>query len=97
MGSVISYDIECPECKQEKGTSDYYYKTQEEYFHCENCKLSYSYQLKRDDDGNLITRDGTKNHDYENLIMIEMITKYKEITSDTNAKNQNSTSTRAPG
>ena len=34
MGSVITYDLKCPKCEQEKGYSDYYYKTGEEYFYC---------------------------------------------------------------
>lgn len=35
MGSVIDY-IECPNCGRE-ACSDYYYKTGEEYVHCQNC------------------------------------------------------------
>ena len=40
MGSVIDY-IECPRCGQE-ATSDFYYKTGEEYIHCSHCGYSYS-------------------------------------------------------
>jgi Zn ribbon nucleic-acid-binding protein len=35
MGSVLDY-IECPNCKSE-ASSDYYYKTGEEYINCGNC------------------------------------------------------------
>jgi Zn ribbon nucleic-acid-binding protein len=35
MGSVI-HEIDCPNCGQE-ATSDFYYRTQEEYTHCGNC------------------------------------------------------------
>jgi len=40
MGSVIDY-IECPHCGQE-ATSDFYYKTGEEYINCGNCGYHYS-------------------------------------------------------
>ena len=36
MGSVISYDVKCPKCKEKKAFQDYYYKNYEEYFFCEN-------------------------------------------------------------
>lgn len=35
MGSVLDF-IECPNCKHE-ATSDFYYKTGEEYIFCQNC------------------------------------------------------------
>ena len=35
MGSVLDY-IECPNCKSE-ASSDFYYKTGEEYINCGNC------------------------------------------------------------
>ena len=35
MGSVLDY-IECPNCKSE-ASSDFYYKTGEEYVNCSNC------------------------------------------------------------
>lgn len=35
MGSVLDF-IECPNCKQE-ASSDFYYKTGEEYIFCQNC------------------------------------------------------------
>ena len=49
MGSVITYDEECPKCKQEKGFSDFYYKNGEEYFSCQNkeCGFGYKYEWKR--------------------------------------------------
>jgi len=75
MGSVITYDAECPKCKQEKGVSDFYYKNHEEYFYCQNkeCRFSYIYKWKRDKDNNLVTRDGSTNHKFNNLIMVETV------------------------
>jgi len=77
MGSVISYDEKCPQCKKEKGFSDFYYKNHEEYFYCQadKCGFSYTYLWKRDNEGNLITRDNTKNYKFENLIMVETVIK----------------------
>lgn len=40
MGSVLQ-EIDCPRCGQE-ATSDFYYKTGEEYVHCQRCGYSYS-------------------------------------------------------
>lgn len=39
MGSVLS-DIECPSCGFEHATSDFYYKTGEEYIFCSRCGFS---------------------------------------------------------
>ena len=75
MGSVMSYDVECPKCKQEKGFSDFYYKNHEEYFSCQNeeCDFGYQYEWKRDEDHKLVTRDGTDNRNFDNLIMVETV------------------------
>lgn len=75
MGSVISYDVECPKCKQEKGFNDFYYKNHEEYFSCQNseCGFGYSYKWKRNEKHKLVTKDGTENHSFDNLIMIETV------------------------
>jgi len=67
MGSVIDY-IECPNCKHE-AYSDFYYKTGEEYVNCQNCGYHYSATLKRDDDGEFVTKDGTNNYALDNLIL----------------------------
>jgi len=67
MGSVIDY-IECPRCGHE-AFSDYYYKTGEEYISCNCCGYHRSAELKRDNDGKLITKDGTLNYEFDNLIM----------------------------
>ena len=40
MGSVIDY-IECPNCKSE-ASSDFYYRTGEEYINCGNCGYHFS-------------------------------------------------------
>ena len=82
MGSVLSYDEKCPECKKEEGFNDLYYKNHEEYFYCQadKCGFSYTYLWARDNEGNLITRDGTKNYKFENLIMVETVIKNGEKT-----------------
>ncbi len=67
MGSVIDY-IECPNCKQE-AFSDFYYKTGEEYINCNNCGYHYSQSYKRDNKGKFLTKDGTDNYNFDNLIM----------------------------
>lgn len=67
MGSVIDY-IECPNCKHE-AFSDFYYKSGEEYINCNNCGYHYSQTYKRDNEGKFITKDGTDNYKFDNLIM----------------------------
>ena len=69
--------MKCPECKQETGFHDFYYKNDEEYFFCENgdCMFSYKYEWKRDEDNKLVTRDGTDSRKFDNLIMIETVYK----------------------
>lgn len=69
MGSVID-SIECPNCQQE-AMSDFYYKTGEQYVHCQNCGYLYSGFYKRGDDGNPITKDGSSNYSFDNLIFEE--------------------------
>ena len=75
MGSVITYDEECPKCKQDKGFSDYYYKNGEENFVCQNteCNFQYQYKWKRNNNHKLVTRDGTDNFEFDNLIMVETV------------------------
>jgi Zn ribbon nucleic-acid-binding protein len=67
MGSVIDH-IECPHCEHE-AFSDFYYKTGEEYINCQNCGYHYSAQWQRDDNGKLITKDGTEDYSFDNCIM----------------------------
>jgi Zn ribbon nucleic-acid-binding protein len=67
MGSVIDY-IECPNCRKE-AFSDYYYKTGEEYVGCNNCGYHRSAFYKRDENGKLVTKDGTDDYKFENRIM----------------------------
>jgi len=69
MGSVIDY-IECPHCKTE-AYCDFYYKTGEEYINCQNCGYHYSAAYKRNDEGKFVTKDGTDNYAFDNLIMEE--------------------------
>ena len=67
MGSVIDY-IECPHCGGE-AFSDFYYKTGEEYVSCQHCGYNYSATYQRDKEGKFITKDGTNNYEFDNLIM----------------------------
>ena len=69
MGSVIDY-IECPNCEQE-AYNDFYYRTGEEYTNCNNCGYHHSLTYKRDNDGNLVTKDGKDNYSFDNLILDE--------------------------
>jgi hypothetical protein len=47
----------------------------EEYFSCQNeeCGFGYRYEWKRDEDHKLVTRDGTDNRNFDNLIMVETV------------------------
>lgn len=47
MGSVIDY-IECPNCGQPNCSSEFYYKTGEEYIHCQDCGYYKSVEIKED-------------------------------------------------
>lgn len=78
----MSYDVECPKCKQEKGMSDFYYKSGEEYFFCQNesCKFGFTYEWKRDENHKFITKDGTENYSFDNLIMVETVWENGEKT-----------------
>ena len=73
MGSVINY-IECPRCEQE-AFSDYYYKTGEEYINCNSCGYHYSFVIKRDEEGNMIKIDESKDFAIDNVVREEKIFK----------------------
>jgi hypothetical protein len=73
MGSVIDY-IECPRCEQE-AFSDYYYKTGEEYINCNSCGYHYSFIIKRDEEGNMIKIDESKDFAIDNVVREEKILK----------------------
>ena len=47
MGSVLD-TIECPVCSSE-ASSDYYYKTGEEYIFCSHCGYKREMRFERDD------------------------------------------------
>lgn len=91
MGSVITYDAECPKCKQEKGFSDFYYKNHEEYFSCQNeeCGFGFKYEWKRDEDHKLVTRDGSDDYNFDNLIMVETVYENGKETITEIESNQN--------
>jgi len=67
MGSVIN-EIECPNCKS-SAYNDFYYKTGEEFTHCSDCGYSYEATYKRDENNILVTKDGTENFNFDNLIL----------------------------
>lgn len=73
MGSVIDY-IDCPRCEQE-AFSDYYYKTGEEYINCNSCGYHYSFIIKRDEEGNMIKIDESKDFAIDNVVREEKILK----------------------
>lgn len=77
MGSVIG-EIQCPKCKSEEAVSDYYYKSNEEYIYCSDCGYTLTDHYKRDDQGQLITKDGTRDLKFDNLVRetIENTTNY---------------------
>lgn len=73
MGSVIDY-IECPRCEQE-AFSDYYYKTGEKYINCNSCGYHYSFVIKRDEEGNMIKIDESKDFAIDNVVREEKLLK----------------------
>ena len=72
MGSVIDY-IKCPRCGEENCIDDYYYKSGEQYINCPDCGYHKSFHYKRDNDGNLLRKDETKDYELYNLIPEEII------------------------
>lgn len=70
MGSVLD-TLECPICKGE-AHSDYYYKTGEEYIFCPSCGYRREHKWERDENGELITKDGTQNYNFDNLNWIDI-------------------------
>ena len=72
MGSV-QFEIECPRCKSEKCLCESYYKTGEENISCHDCGYYRSYFFKRDDNGNFIKKDETKDITFDNLVSEEVL------------------------
>ena len=65
MGSVVEH-VDCPECKCEEATNDYYYKSGEEYVNCPRCGYSYSQTRKRNPKNeNLYLGDGSEEEHYD--------------------------------
>ena len=71
MGSVIS-DIECPRCKSENCSEEFYYKTGEEYISCLDCGYHRTFHYRRDSEGNFIKKDETKGYEVSNFIPEEI-------------------------
>jgi hypothetical protein len=67
MGSTIE-SITCQHCGNTETYYEFYYKTGEEYTNCNKCGYYYSSMWKRDDNGLLMTKDGTDDLSWENLI-----------------------------
>ena len=67
MGSVIDH-IECPNCEHE-AYQDFYYKTGEEYVNCPHCGYHYSAVFKTNGNGEYVTKDGTEDYSFDNLIL----------------------------
>lgn len=72
MGSIMGY-IECPRCGSEDCFEDYYYKTGEEYVSCPDCGYNRSFVIKRDNEGNMIKKDETKDFTFDNLVTEETL------------------------
>lgn len=70
MGSVMEI-LDCPVCSGE-AHSDFYYKTGEEYIFCPSCGYRRESKFQRDENGDLITKDGTQNYQFDNLNWIEI-------------------------
>lgn len=71
MGSVQS-QIECPNCKNE-AFEDFNYRTGEEYMSCSSCGYHKSFYYERDDSGKFILIDETKEADFGNFKIKEVI------------------------
>ena len=53
MGSVIDH-MDCPRCKSEYCTIDFYYKSGEEYVFCPDCGYNYQHHIERDEEGKVV-------------------------------------------
>jgi hypothetical protein len=71
MGSVID-TIACNRCGGE-AYSEYYYNSGEEETSCMHCGYQYSGRYQRDENRKLVTKDGTDDYRFENLIWTEKI------------------------
>jgi len=66
MGSVHS-EMNCPRCGYDRCTEEYYYKIHEIFVFCPECGYLYEHKIKRDELGEIITKDGTENYKFENI------------------------------
>ena len=71
MGSV-QQQIDCPNCKNE-AFEDFNYKTGEEYMSCSSCGYHKSFYYERDDSGKFVLIDETKEADFGNFKIKEVI------------------------
>ena len=80
MGSVLDY-IECPNCKSE-ASSDFYYKTGEEYINCGNCGYHFSATIvNRDKKLSELTEDDWKVEELKNPYGAYRLKAYKSIAT----------------
>ena len=71
MGSVID-NTACPRCGGD-AFSEYYYNSGEEEITCMHCGYQYEGRYKRDENRKLVTKDGTNDYKFENLIWTEKV------------------------
>jgi hypothetical protein len=66
MGSVLGEEP-CPKCRGEAQT-EFYYNTGEDYIFCPSCGYIKECKYQRDASGRLVTKDGTTDYSFDNLI-----------------------------
>lgn len=67
MASVDYYEL-CPRCRNERCLFDFNCRTLEESWFCEDCGYFCSFNWQRNEDNRLISKDGTDNFEYANLV-----------------------------
>jgi hypothetical protein len=73
MGSVITYDLECPNCKQNSVFEDFYYKSGEYFKSCDKCGYYHKAFLKRSENGEFVKINKDKPYTYDNLVAEEKV------------------------
>lgn len=66
MSSVFDF-IQCPRCRED-AYYELYHNTSEEETSCMHCGYNYEARYQRDENNDLITKDGTQNYAFDNLI-----------------------------
>ena len=73
MGSVMTYDLECPNCKGNTVFEDFYYKSGEFFKSCDKCGYYHKAFYKRNEEGEFVKIDNDKPSTYDNLIIDEKV------------------------